>query len=126
MSSFYGCGGGDSSGSGTAGVGISNAVINDAGELVFTFTDGTVRNLGKVLGENGATFTPSVENNILTWTNDAGLPNPDPLDFNEVLEDVNESDFWQNLDEMVDTLEWGDVDSGTAGETDIDYEWGEI
>lgn len=31
-------------------------------------------------GENGATFTPSVsEDGILSWTNDKGLPNPDPV-----------------------------------------------
>lgn len=31
-------------------------------------------------GENGATFTPSVsEDGTLSWTNDKGLPNPDPV-----------------------------------------------
>lgn len=31
-------------------------------------------------GEDGATFTPSVsEAGVLSWTNDKGLPNPDPV-----------------------------------------------
>jgi hypothetical protein len=31
-------------------------------------------------GENGATFTPSVsEDGVLSWTNDKGLDNPDPV-----------------------------------------------
>lgn len=31
-------------------------------------------------GEDGATFTPSVsEDGIISWTNDKGLPNPDPV-----------------------------------------------
>ena len=31
-------------------------------------------------GEDGATFIPSVsENGIISWTNDKGLPNPDPV-----------------------------------------------
>lgn len=31
-------------------------------------------------GENGATFTPAVsEDGVISWTNDKGLPNPDPV-----------------------------------------------
>lgn len=30
-------------------------------------------------GETGATYTPNVSNGILSWTNDGGLPNPDPV-----------------------------------------------
>ena len=31
-------------------------------------------------GENGATFTPSVSSEgVISWTNDGGLPNPDPV-----------------------------------------------
>lgn len=33
----------------------------------------------KVQGENGATFTPRIENGVLSWTNDGGLPNPEPF-----------------------------------------------
>lgn len=42
------------SANGYAGVGIASAMINENGELVFTLTDGTELNVGKVVGENGA------------------------------------------------------------------------
>lgn len=38
---------------GADGVGIASAVINDAGELVITYTDGNIQNLGKIVGDNG-------------------------------------------------------------------------
>lgn len=38
---------------------------------------------GKLSPENGATFTPSVsEEGMLSWTNDKGLDNPDPVNIN--------------------------------------------
>jgi hypothetical protein len=40
---------------GDAGVGISNAVINTNGELVFTYTDNTTQNVGDVTGGSGIT-----------------------------------------------------------------------
>ena len=39
---------------GRDGVGISGLLINEAGELVITLTDGTENNLGRVTGEDGA------------------------------------------------------------------------
>ena len=39
---------------GADGLGIANAVINDSGELVITYTDGTQVNLGRVVGQDGA------------------------------------------------------------------------
>lgn len=33
--------------------GITSAAINDKGELVITYTDGTTENLGKVTGDKG-------------------------------------------------------------------------
>lgn len=37
----------------------------------------------KVQGENGVTFVPKMENGILSWENNGGLENPEPI----VLED---------------------------------------
>ena len=44
-------------------------------------SDGTVNVTGGgSSGENGATFTPDVsEEGVISWTNDKGLPNPDPV-----------------------------------------------
>lgn len=33
----------------------------------------------KVQGENGVTFVPKIENGVLSWENNGGLPNPEPL-----------------------------------------------
>lgn len=47
---------------------------------VVTITDKSGPNSFEVLnGEDGVTFTPSVsEEGVLSWTNDGGLPNPEP------------------------------------------------
>lgn len=42
---------------GKDGVGLADALRNDCGELVLTMTDGTTRNLGRVNGKDGKTFT---------------------------------------------------------------------
>ena len=51
------------------------------GEGLEVEVDGTVNVTGGGgSGENGATFTPSVDDSgNLSWTNDKGLPNPDPV-----------------------------------------------
>lgn len=51
------------------------------GEGLESEADGTVNVTGGGgSGENGATFTPSVDDSgNLSWTNDKGLPNPDPV-----------------------------------------------
>ena len=122
MSSFYGCGGGP--GGGTPGVGIQSAAVNEKGELIFVYTDGRIQNLGVVKGTNGGTFVPIITNNVLTWVNNQGLPNPKPLDFNAILANNNEGDYWQEIEEAVDTLGWGNLDEQTASATDTDYMWG--
>lgn len=125
MSSFYGCGGGSNGGgSGPAGVGIKSASINEKGELIFTYTNGLVQNLGVIKGVDGGTFIPVINNNVLSWVNNAGLPNPKPLDFNQILKENNEGDYWQEIDDLVDTLGWGSIDDGIAAAEDVDYFWG--
>lgn len=123
MSSFYGCYGGGNGG-GSAGIGIKNAVINEKGELIFTYTNGQVQNLGPVKGIDGATFTPIIENNVLSWTNNAGLENPESLDFNKILEETNEGDYWQDIEDLVDTMAWGDLDNNIEASGDLSYYWG--
>lgn len=82
--------------------GIESFVVNENEEIIVTLTTGEVLNLGKIIGASGATFIPHInEDKILTWTNDGGLPNPDPVD-------LNPFDEWATLpDEGVDTdYEW--------------------
>ena len=40
---------------------------------------------GRLKGDPGAVFTPSVSDGVMTWTNNGDLPNPDPTDFNQQL-----------------------------------------
>lgn len=40
---------------------------------------------GRLKGDPGAVFTPSISDGVMTWTNDGDLPNPDPTDFNQQL-----------------------------------------
>ena len=42
----------------------------------------------EVIGRDGATFVPSIVNNVLTWDNDQGLVNPPDLDFNANLAEI--------------------------------------
>lgn len=62
-----------SGGTGGSGVGMSDAEINDKGELVITLSDGTVKNLGKVTAENGVSITKMELNDnyelIATYSN---------------------------------------------------------
>ena len=50
FSTFVGAEGKD----GKDGLGIESISVNDKGELVITFTDGTVKNVGKITGNDGA------------------------------------------------------------------------
>lgn len=59
---------------------VSTAPNDTNDGTVITITDKAGPNSFEVLnGEDGVTFTPSVsEEGVLSWTNDGGLPNPEP------------------------------------------------
>ena len=58
LSEFTGSGGSGTNGvDGKDGVSVIDAAINEAGELVLTFSNGGVVNVGKVVGEDGAPGT---------------------------------------------------------------------
>lgn len=81
------------SGSGGTYEGVIDCEINESGELIATFTDGTTKNLGKVVGDNGAVYVPHIdEHNVLTFTieeNPADIPDP---------VDLNPHDEWSEID----------------------------
>ena len=103
MTSFYGgaCVIINNGGSGD-GVGIANSEINDNGELVLTYTDGTVKNVGKVVG---TTFTPAIdENGTLSWSNDGGEENPESVNL------FTDADSWNQLGmEELQSASWGEL-----------------
>ena len=104
MTSFYGgaCVIINNGGGSGDGVGIANSEINDNGELVLTYTDGTVKNVGKVVG---TTFTPAIdENGILSWSNDGGEENPESVNL------FTEADSWNPLGiEETQLASWGEL-----------------
>ena len=74
------------------GVSVTNCEVNADGDLIVELSDGTVINAGHVTGADGVTFVPSIdEKKILSWTNDGGLENPEPVD-------LNPYDEWSDID----------------------------
>lgn len=91
-------------GSGTQ-FGLQSIEIDKDGNLVVTFTDGTVSNLGRVVGVDGKVYVPHIDKDtsLLSWTiEDKEGEIPDPFD-------------------LSDSGEWEDVNDDNIGETD--YEW---
>ena len=87
---------------GYASCGIKSFDVDENDNITITLINGRVIDLGHISGASGATFTPHIdEDKILTWTNDGGLPNPDPVD-------LNPFDEWSTLpEEGIDTeYEW--------------------
>lgn len=77
-----------------SGSGISDIVVSEDNELIITFNDGTTKNLGVVVGSDGAVYVPHVsENKILTFTiEDEPTSVPDPVD-------LNPNDEWSEIDD---------------------------
>ena len=85
--------------------GLQSIEINKDGDLIVTFTDGTVSNLGRVVGADGKVYVPHLDKDtsILSWTiEDRAGAVPPPLD-------------------LSDHGEWEHVDEESMGETE--YEW---
>ena len=65
------------------GRGIASVAKTGTSGLVdtytITYTDGTTSTFAITNSKDGVTFTPSVDSNgVISWTNDGGLPNPEP------------------------------------------------
>ena len=83
---------------------ITDCKITEDGHLVVTLSNGKIIDAGYVGATEGVTFTPHISDNlILSWTNNGGLENPDPVDlnpFDEWIDDDNEmssSDYiWED------------------------------
>ena len=74
------------------GISVTNCEVNANGDLIVTLSDGREINAGHVVGADGVTFIPSIdEQKILSWTNDGGLENPEPID-------LNPHDEWSDID----------------------------
>ena len=66
--------------------GLQSIEINKDGDLVVTFTDGTVSNLGRVTGADGKVYVPHIDKNtsVLSWTiEDKEGEVPDSIDLSD-------------------------------------------
>ena len=84
---------------------ITDCKVNEDGHLIVTFSDGRVIDAGYVGATDGVTFVPHISDDlILSWTNDGGLENPEPVD-------LNPFDEWTEID---------------GAESDSDYTWEQL
>ena len=71
--------------------GIKSFEVTDSDNIIVTLEDGRVIDLGAIEGASGVTFIPHISDDyILSWTNNGGLPNPDPVDLNRFDEWVDD------------------------------------
>lgn len=99
-------------------------------KLEFTLSNGRIINAGTIVapqgesGKNGVTFTPSVsEAGILSWTNDGGLANPDPVNIKGDAAVITESDvagwgFTKNAGTITE-IKMNGASKGTSGVVDL-------
>lgn len=73
--------------------GVVDFRIDNNGDLLVTFANGTSKNLGRVVGENGAVYVPYIdEHNVLSFTLEERPQRlPDPVD-------LNPNDEWSGID----------------------------
>ncbi len=74
-------------------VNIEDAEVNADGELVLTFSNGVVKNLGNVIGRDGSVYVPHIDaHKVLTFTIEAEPTEPPaPLD-------LAPADDWSSID----------------------------
>ena len=79
---------------------IVDCKINENGHLVVTLSDGRIIDAGYVGTADGVTFIPHISDDlILSWTNNGGLENPEPVD-------LNPFDEWNEIDGVESNSEY--------------------
>lgn len=88
------------------GVCVTNVLMNESGELIIMFEDGTETNIGKVQSSSGAVYVPHVDDHkVLTFTIETEPGEiPPPVD-------LNPNDEWGDIDdsEVVSDYVWEDL-----------------
>ena len=91
----------------TGGAGIIDMRITTDGELLVFFDDGNIKNLGKVVGDDGKVYVPHIDaHRVMTFTiEDEAGDIPDPVDLNPYdewsgMDDGGETDFiWEGMEQ---------------------------
>lgn len=79
------------------GCSVVDVKIDENNNLIVTLSDGRIIDAGHIDGGDGVTFIPHISDDyILSWTNDGGLKNPDPVD-------LNPHDEWIELNQGPET-----------------------
>lgn len=85
---------------------ITEARLTTAGELLFFYSDGSIDNMGAIVGQDGKVYIPHIdEHKILTWTvEDEAGEVPSPVD-------LNPEDEWHDINEGGDESDyvWNDL-----------------
>lgn len=88
------------------GVCVTDVLMNESGELVVKFEDGTETNLGKIQSSGGVVYVPHVDDHkVLTFTIETEPGEiPPPVD-------LNPNDEWSDIDdsEVVSDYVWEDL-----------------
>lgn len=90
---------------------IADMAINEDGELIVTFDDETIQNLGVVIGKDGSVYVPHVdEHKILTFTIESEPGElPDPVD-------MNPNDEWSDIRDNGDDMDSAGSETGYVWE----------
>lgn len=90
----------------STGAVVTNAGITTDGELILTFSDGTMKNLGTVVGKDGAVYVPHISaQKVLSFTLEEEPGEiPEPVD-------LNPYDEWSDIDdsEVETSYVWEDM-----------------
>ena len=94
MTSFYGGIGIVGASGGGSGLSIISIDFDKNRNLIIYLSDGSKRNLGQI---DGATFTPTIIDGVLKWSNNQGLENPPDYNLNE-----DDGELWFPVTENTD------------------------
>lgn len=91
---------------GKDGVGIASLEINDSGELVVTLDNGRVKNLGRIVGADGAVYVPHIDDKkVLSFTIEKTPDKiPDPVELTNGGIDPSVVTTDNEVNEMLDEI----------------------
>ena len=114
MASFYGGIGITNGSGGGSGISITNIEFDSKRNLIIYLSDGSKKKLGQI---DGATFTPTIVDGILSWSNNQGLENPPSVNLNA----EDEGELWYDIEQKTEE------DSGSDTTTsNTEYVWEKI
>jgi len=82
--------------------GTLKSFIADFGGSFVTFDGLTEEEKDEIQGPRGVTYTPHVNDGVLWWTNDGGLPNPDPVQISQVSETTIVQELYSSYGDVAD------------------------